>query len=110
MSFNILKARSTGLYWTARGVWTENPREELLFLDDVRATDYAFYHDIPRARTMTLDENRLYAQSVGSNRNHCIEQARELIVFKLLVNDQIWAQGHDCSVAPGESLELAPLF
>ena len=38
------------------------------------------------------------------------EQAREPIVFKLLINDEIWALGHDCSVSPGEWLELTPLF
>jgi len=38
------------------------------------------------------------------------DKANETIAFKLLVNDQVWAQGEDIVVAPGEQVEAAPVF
>jgi hypothetical protein len=37
-------------------------------------------------------------------------EAQETVVFKLLLNDEVWAQGQDWSVAGGGSLELTPVF
>lgn len=32
------------------------------------------------------------------------------VVFKVLLNDQIWAEGEDCTVEPGGSIEITPVF
>jgi hypothetical protein len=37
-------------------------------------------------------------------------QARDRVVFKLLLNDQVWAQGEDLTIEAGRKLETAPLF
>lgn len=37
-------------------------------------------------------------------------QARDKIVFKLLLNDQIWAKGDDMVVKAGRKLEFTPVF
>jgi hypothetical protein len=36
--------------------------------------------------------------------------AREKVVFKLLLNDQVWAKGEDVVVEAGRKLELVPSF
>ena len=36
--------------------------------------------------------------------------ARDNIVFKLLVNDQVWAKGADLALEPGRKLEVVPAF
>jgi hypothetical protein len=37
-------------------------------------------------------------------------RARTNVVFKLLLNDQIWAKGADAVVQPGQRLTLVPTF
>ena len=37
-------------------------------------------------------------------------QARSLIAFKLLLNDQVWSQGDDLTVEAGKQLEVTPVF
>jgi hypothetical protein len=37
-------------------------------------------------------------------------QARDNIVFKLLVNDQVWAKGADMVLEAGRKLEVVPAF
>jgi hypothetical protein len=37
-------------------------------------------------------------------------QARERIVFKLLLNDMLWAQGEDLVLEAGRRLEVVPSF
>lgn len=36
--------------------------------------------------------------------------ARGEVVFKLLVNDEVWSQGEDLVVAPGRQVEVVPAF
>ena len=36
--------------------------------------------------------------------------AKEKVVFKLLLNDQVWAKGEDVAVAAGEKIEVVPFF
>jgi hypothetical protein len=36
--------------------------------------------------------------------------AKDPITFKLLINDKIWSAGDDLKIAPGEKIEVAPLF
>ena len=36
--------------------------------------------------------------------------AREKVVFKLLLNDQIWAKGQDAVLDPGQKIQIAPGF
>jgi hypothetical protein len=38
------------------------------------------------------------------------DKASQPLVFKLLLNDQLWSQGDDWTVPLGESLEVAPVF
>jgi len=38
------------------------------------------------------------------------QPANDLIVFKLLLNDQVWALGEDQTVEPGRTLEVRPVF
>jgi hypothetical protein len=38
------------------------------------------------------------------------KSAEGTIEFKLLLNDQVWAQGEKMSVAAGESMEATPVF
>lgn len=37
-------------------------------------------------------------------------QAREKVVFKLLLNDQVWAKGEDVVVEAGRKIDVVPLF
>ncbi len=37
-------------------------------------------------------------------------QAKDKVVFKLLLNDQVWARGDDIVVEPGKKVETAPGF
>ena len=39
-----------------------------------------------------------------------VPQAKDRTVFKLLLNDQIWAQGEDAVVEPGRRVEIVPRF
>jgi hypothetical protein len=32
------------------------------------------------------------------------------ITFKILLNDKVWSDGNDMTIAPGEKLEVAPHF
>ena len=36
--------------------------------------------------------------------------AQEKLLFKLLLNDSIWAQGEDVTVTPGQRVEVTPAF
>ena len=36
--------------------------------------------------------------------------ATEKLTFKLLINDQIWAQGEDVIASPGKKVEVSPRF
>ncbi len=38
------------------------------------------------------------------------ETVRERLVFKLLLNDSVWAQGEDLSLPAGESVDVFPKF
>jgi hypothetical protein len=38
------------------------------------------------------------------------QHAKDRTVFKLLLNDQIWAQGEDAIVEPGRRVEIVPHF
>jgi hypothetical protein len=37
-------------------------------------------------------------------------QAKEKVVFKLLLNDQVWAKGEDVVVDAGRKIEVVPFF
>lgn len=37
-------------------------------------------------------------------------QTKDKAVFKLLLNDQIWAQGNDVVIEPGRTVEISPRF
>ena len=37
-------------------------------------------------------------------------QAGEKVVFKLLLNDQVWAKGEDVVVEAGRKIEIVPFF
>jgi len=37
-------------------------------------------------------------------------QAKDRIIFKLLLNDQVWAKGNDVVVEPGQKIEIVPFF
>ena len=54
----VIQHAETALYWTAQVIWTDNPRQALVFLDEPRAMDYAFYHDIHRARAAVIKRKR----------------------------------------------------
>lgn len=45
----------------------------------------------------------------GQTWRWCAE-SDEKLVFKLLLNDNVWSQGNDLSAAPGERVEVAPTF
>ncbi len=38
------------------------------------------------------------------------ESAKQPVEFKLLLNDELWAQGENLAVAAGEHLEVLPVF
>ena len=38
------------------------------------------------------------------------DQAQDRVVFKLLLNDQVWARGQDSVVEAGRKIELVPKF
>ena len=38
------------------------------------------------------------------------DQAKDKLVFKLLLNDEVWARGEDLVVEAGQKTELAPSF
>ena len=37
-------------------------------------------------------------------------QSGDPLVFKLLLNDEIWAEGEDLVVQPGTTIDVAPVF
>jgi len=37
-------------------------------------------------------------------------EAKDKVVFKLLINDQIWAKGEDLTVEAGKKIEVTPTF
>jgi len=37
-------------------------------------------------------------------------QAKTAVVFKLLLNDQVWSLGNDLTVEPGQKVEVTPTF
>jgi hypothetical protein len=37
-------------------------------------------------------------------------EAKDKVVFKLLLNDQLWAKGEDTVIEAGQKVELAPVF
>ena len=37
-------------------------------------------------------------------------EAREKVVFKLLLNDQVWAKGEDVVVEAGRKIDVVPFF
>lgn len=39
-----------------------------------------------------------------------LSAASDKVIFKLLLNDQIWAEGEDVMVAAGDRVELKPVF
>jgi len=39
-----------------------------------------------------------------------LPHAREKVVFKLWLNDQVWAKGEDVVVEAGRKIELVPSF
>jgi hypothetical protein len=38
------------------------------------------------------------------------KQAKDKVVFKLLLNDQVWAKGEDVVVEAGQKIEIVPVF
>jgi hypothetical protein len=38
------------------------------------------------------------------------KQAKDKVVFKLLLNDQVWAKGEDVVVEAGRKIEIVPVF
>ena len=46
----------------------------------------------------------------GSSWVYISTQVKEKLVFKLLLNDAIWAKGEDISVKAGKMIEVAPVF
>ncbi len=38
------------------------------------------------------------------------KQAKDKVVFKLILNDQVWAQGQDVIVEAGKKIEVVPVF
>jgi hypothetical protein len=42
----LIRHAGAALFWTASGAWSSDPEQALTFLNDVRAQEYAFYHDI----------------------------------------------------------------
>lgn len=39
-----------------------------------------------------------------------VEGAEKPIVFKLLINDQLWSEGENYEILPGEEKVLRPMF
>jgi hypothetical protein len=37
-------------------------------------------------------------------------ESQEQLKFKLLINDQVWAQGEDVVATPGQKVEISPAF
>ena len=37
-------------------------------------------------------------------------ETKELVKFKLLINDQVWSQGEDLVAKPGQKVEISPAF
>ena len=54
----VIQHATAPFYWAAPGVWTSDPREALVFLDTVRALDYAFYHDIDQGTAVSTAQPR----------------------------------------------------
>jgi hypothetical protein len=54
----VIQHAGTAQFLTARGTWTPNPNEALAFLDEVRARDYAYLHEVNHSIYAVLDEQR----------------------------------------------------
>ena len=46
----------------------------------------------------------------GSTWAWSTKEARDKVVFKLLLNDQTWARGEDVVLEPGKKIQIVPAF
>jgi hypothetical protein len=63
-----------------------------------------------RGAELTWDKGLPLTCINGSTWAWSTTQAKDKMVFKLLLNDQIWAKGEDIVIEAGKKLELAPAF
>ena len=64
----VIQHTSAPLYWSPRG-WTGNPTEALVFLDEVRARDYLFFHDIDQGTSAVVEDTRCRKPARQGNRS-----------------------------------------
>jgi hypothetical protein len=64
----VIQIPGTKLFLTPQGTWTQNLNDALEFLDDVRARDYAFFHEIDASVAAVSCERSPTATS-GRNTN-----------------------------------------
>lgn len=55
-------------------------------------------------------ERGIPLKNVDSSTWQWSANATDTLVFKLLLNDTVWAQGEDVKAAPGQKIEIAPAF
>ena len=59
---------------------------------------------------LSWDKGQPLSRFDGSRWVWSSHQARDKVVFKLLLNDRVWARGEDVVVRAGARVELAPVF
>jgi hypothetical protein len=59
---------------------------------------------------LSWDKGQPLTRFDGSRWVWASHQARDKVIFKLLLNDQVWAKGDDVVVRSGTRVELAPVF
>jgi hypothetical protein len=59
---------------------------------------------------LSWDKGQPMSRLDGSLWVWCSHQPGEKVIFKLLLNDQVWAKGEDVVIRAGTRVELAPVF
>jgi hypothetical protein len=49
----VIQHSQAPLLWTARRTWSRNPREAMVFLDEVRARNHAYWHGLDEYTRVT---------------------------------------------------------
>jgi hypothetical protein len=62
----VIQIPGTKLFLTPQGTWTQNLKDALEFLDDVRARDYVFFHEI-NAGVAAVPDERHSTATAGRN-------------------------------------------
>lgn len=53
----VIRHPKATLYWTGSSSWTNDPKKAMVFLDEARAVNHAFWHDLELFNAVALQDN-----------------------------------------------------